>query len=287
MQEAETWDIYDVNRSRTGRIHPRGEPLPPGTYHLVVHVWVQNGRGEFLITRRAPEKSWPLLWECTGGSALAGEDSLTAALREAKEETGFALLPENGARVFAVRREDTFCDVWLFRQDVALADFVPQPGETTEARLAAPEEILRMMDAGTFFRHSFTGALLGLAMEERAVLLQREKLLICPPPGTDRAEIENLLARDFVEIASSGRICTCDEGIEALLHRAEYPPGPWKIAAYELRRLSESICLASYVLTWDARSARRTTIWRREEAQWRAVHHQGTMQAAILERKNV
>ena len=35
-------------------------------------------------------------WETTGGSALAGDDSLTAALRETKEELGIDLDPQKG-----------------------------------------------------------------------------------------------------------------------------------------------------------------------------------------------
>ncbi|MBR5797799.1 MAG: NUDIX domain-containing protein, partial [Clostridia bacterium] len=75
----------DENRRPTGRTHLRGVPLPTGDYHLVVLVLLQNDQGECLITRRAPNKGYPNMWEFTGGSALAGDDSLHAALREAKE----------------------------------------------------------------------------------------------------------------------------------------------------------------------------------------------------------
>ena len=155
----ELWDLYDARRNLTGRTHTRdhrlGDALQPGDYHLVVHVWLLNSRGEFLIDQRSPEKDmFPLMWETCGGSALAGEDSLTAALREFREEIGIALLPERGKRVLTFRREDErdFLDIWLFRQDVDPADFIPQPGETVQARFATPEEILRMMDAGEFIR---------------------------------------------------------------------------------------------------------------------------------------
>jgi 8-oxo-dGTP pyrophosphatase MutT (NUDIX family) len=119
-------------------------------------VWIVNSRGEYLITQRAPEKrAFPLLWEAPGGSVLAGEDSLAAALRETGEETGFVLRPENGALFTTWRRPDSFADVWLFRQEVSLADFVPRPGETIDARLALPGEILAMQQAGTFFRNAY------------------------------------------------------------------------------------------------------------------------------------
>jgi len=154
----EIWDIYDADRKLTGRTHVRGEPMQPGDYHLVVHVWVVNSRGEFFIDLRAPDKDFlPNMWEVCGGSALVGDDSLTAALREFQEETGIVLDPTCGECVASYRREDNlysdFVDVWLFRQDIDPADFVPQPGETVCAKLATAEEILQMHDTGIFGTH--------------------------------------------------------------------------------------------------------------------------------------
>ena len=120
----ELWDVYDAAGRKTGRVQRRGDPLAPGDCHLCVHVWIRDAAGRFLLTRRAPEKSGAGLWECTGGSALAGEDSLAAALREAKEETGIELDPRNGALLFRFSGAHYHCDVWLFRQALRLADVV-------------------------------------------------------------------------------------------------------------------------------------------------------------------
>ena len=58
-----------------------------GDYHIIVHVWKRNGKGEWLIDKRADRGSdIDGFWETTGGAAIAGDDSLAAALRETKEE---------------------------------------------------------------------------------------------------------------------------------------------------------------------------------------------------------
>ena len=86
---AEEWnDVYDENRCLTGRVHLRGTPWKAGEYGLVVCVWVYDGHGHLLLTRRAPGKSFAGTWENSGGAARAGETSRQAIARELFEETG-------------------------------------------------------------------------------------------------------------------------------------------------------------------------------------------------------
>ena len=146
MQTAkgEPWDVYDADRRLTGRIMRRGDPIAPGDYHLVVYIWTKNDAGQFLLTKRASDKGYGNLWECTGGSAVAGEDSRTAAVREVREETGLSLDPAAGERIYTYRREDAFCDVWLFRQPFDLAAVTLQAGETVDARAASKDEVLAL-----------------------------------------------------------------------------------------------------------------------------------------------
>ena len=152
---AELWDVYDAHRNKTGRIHRRGDDLAPGDYHLVVHVWIRNPQGQFLMTRRSPNKGFPLLWETTGGSALAGDDSLTAALREAKEETGLILAPEKGRIIHQLFGQDYHTDVWLFSADFTLEEVTLQEGETCDKRLSARQEILEGIVDGTIVPYSY------------------------------------------------------------------------------------------------------------------------------------
>ena len=87
-------DIYDENRNLTGKLHRRGTPWKPGEYGVVVCVWVYDGRGHLLLTRRAREKSFAGTWENSGGAVKAGETSRQAIARELYEETGIQAEPE-------------------------------------------------------------------------------------------------------------------------------------------------------------------------------------------------
>lgn len=140
----EIWDILDENKQPTGRTHRRGDPLKTGDRHLVVDVWMRRKDGRFLLTRRAPTKGYPLMWETTGGSSASGESSLQAALREAEEEAGMHLNPQQGKLIYSYMRPDHFKDVWIFDHEAELDDVVLQEGETVDARLATVNEILEL-----------------------------------------------------------------------------------------------------------------------------------------------
>ncbi|MCL2420920.1 MAG: NUDIX domain-containing protein [Defluviitaleaceae bacterium] len=152
---AEFWDIIDENGNATGRIHERGKPMKKDDYHLEVYVCIENDKGEYLISQRSPNKTFPNMWECTGGNAVAGDDSLTTALKEAKEELGISLKPQNGRMVqHRLPCGGVGCngliDVWLFRQNVDISTVVLKPDETCNVMWASRDEINRMIDEGTF-----------------------------------------------------------------------------------------------------------------------------------------
>ena len=122
-------DIYDKERNLTGRTHRRGTPWKKGEYGLVVCVWVYDGQGKLLLTRRAPEKSFAGTWENSGGAALAGENSLQAIIRELREETGIIAAAEEFELLASSRDRIAHYDFYCLRRGsdtkVAL-----QPGET-------------------------------------------------------------------------------------------------------------------------------------------------------------
>ncbi len=137
-------DIYDKDRSLTGRQHRRGTPWKRGEYGLVVCVWVYDGRGNILMTRRAPQKTFPGTWENSGGAVRAGEDSRQAIARELLEETGIRARQEE-FRLLATGR-DRFChyDFYCLRRSMD-TPVVLQPGETDAYRWVTCDEIHEMI----------------------------------------------------------------------------------------------------------------------------------------------
>ena len=139
-------DIYDKDRNLTGRTHRRGTPWRKGEYGLVVCVWVYDGKGRVLLTRRAPEKSYPHTWENSGGAAKAGETSLQAITRELFEETG--IRAEEGEFALIASGSDRNChyDFYCLHRDIPVEEVRLQPGETDGVRWATYEEVHKLIE---------------------------------------------------------------------------------------------------------------------------------------------
>lgn len=145
----ELWDLYTSDRKLTGLTHIRGQEIPAGYCHLVVHVWLRNRRGEYLISQRAANRpTFPLFWECVGGSVLQGEDSLTAALRETREEVGVELDPQKGRVVFTRTRPSDIMDVWLFDYDGPVELAQATTDEVAQAHWMTRVQVMELYEQG-------------------------------------------------------------------------------------------------------------------------------------------
>lgn len=154
----ELWDLYDAQRRLVGADHIRGEELPDNCFHLVVHVWIRNHQGQYLLSQRAADRpTFPLLWECVGGSVLKGETSLQGALREVKEEVGLTLDGPTGQVVFTKTRAivegkkyNDILDVWLFPYQGPVSLENATTREVAQVRWATPAEIAALWEQGLF-----------------------------------------------------------------------------------------------------------------------------------------
>lgn len=148
----ELWDIYDIHRTKTGRTATRGDIMGSGDYHMVVAACIFNERGRLLIQQRQPFKEgFPNLWDVTAaGSALQGETSQQAMERELREELGLALDLSKIRPNLTMNFDRGFEDFYLLERDVDTAALHLQPEEVQAVKWATLDEILTMIDAGTF-----------------------------------------------------------------------------------------------------------------------------------------
>ncbi len=157
---AEVWDVYDVNRQKTGRTIVREQSWGNEKYHLIVHVGIFNSQGQMLIQKRCHDKhAWPELWDLSaGGSALAGEESWQAAERETLEEIGLKLNLREVRPHFTINYERGFDDFYAVTMDAEIDTLTLQASEVAEAKWAALDEI-REMESRHIFVPYFPGVI--------------------------------------------------------------------------------------------------------------------------------
>ena len=108
----------------------------------------------------------------------------------------------------------------------------------------------------------------------RRHLYDLEERLAGPAARISREEAEELLADDFFEFGSSGKVVDRDKVVSGI---AMLSPNAWSIANFELTLLAEDIALVTYIATQSGRgSTLRSSIWKRAGGRWRMAFHQGT-----------
>lgn len=162
----EKWDLYDENKNMLERKAIRGEKLNKGEFHLVVNVWLENDRKELLVSQRAANRTYPLQWECTGGSALMGETSIDAAIREVKEELGIIINENSGKYIGSTLRYYPNCDdileVWLFKvENSDNQKIIIQEEEVNDAKWLSRTEIRNLYNDGKFEANAYFDKIVG------------------------------------------------------------------------------------------------------------------------------
>jgi isopentenyldiphosphate isomerase len=189
----ELWDVYDKFRHKIDKTHERGNPMQTGEYHFVTHVWIVNDNGEYLIQKRQPwKKGWPNMWDSSAaGAAQAGDDSVTAAIRETKEEIGVQINSDGMEHLFTVKFLNGFDDVWLVRENINISELKLQYEEVADAKWVTEEEIRQMVAKGEFIEVRYL---------DRLFEMTNSKLSLRKADVNDAEELLALQRRVFKKI---------------------------------------------------------------------------------------
>lgn len=153
---AEYWDLYDGAGQLTGEKHLRGTKVSGGKFHKVVHIWIQNSKGELLMQKRSDTvDNCPGEWATTGGSVQAGEEPITTAVRELAEELGLTVSAEELRYCLMVRRKDAFCYVYILNKDVPAESLSLQESEVAAVEWMTLEKVDRMVKERTMHRYVY------------------------------------------------------------------------------------------------------------------------------------
>ncbi|MBE6889458.1 MAG: NUDIX domain-containing protein [Oscillospiraceae bacterium] len=144
----EFFDLYTADRVPLGRKIQRGAPIPKGEFHIVVQIMTINNKGEILLTQRVPTKTSGGKWECSGGCAVAGENSREAAARELYEETGIRTFPDEISLEWTLTTDSMLRDFYIVNKDIPLEKIRLQSTEVCAAKWVSFERLEEMVQCG-------------------------------------------------------------------------------------------------------------------------------------------
>ena len=103
-----------------------------------------------------------------------------------------------------------------------------------------------------------------------------EERLLHPDRENDRNDLTSLLAPEFKEFCTSGRIFNIGQLSHALLTTT---PRTATMSHFYVTPLSDSSALATYHITTSNSTSHHSSIWVKRNDHWQMLFHQGTIAA--------
>ena len=111
----EYFDILDENGNKIGKTKLRSEVHRDGDWHKAIHIWIINDNGDILLQRRCATKdSNPNMLDIScAGHLIAGDDSLSGAIRELKEELNLDIPQKDLQFIKTLKRSSKYTETFI------------------------------------------------------------------------------------------------------------------------------------------------------------------------------
>ncbi len=155
--QTEELDVLDDNGNLTGKTKDRKLIHRDGDWHKAVHIWIVNDNNEILLQRRVAWKdSNPNMLDIScAGHVVAGDSSLSSAVRELSEELGIDVTPEDLRFVKRFKHQsklsptfinNEFNDMFILSTKKTVAEMKIQEEEVAEAFFVSFEKFREMVE---------------------------------------------------------------------------------------------------------------------------------------------
>lgn len=119
LDEKEFFDIYDKEGNPTNEIISREEVHQKGLWHRSVHVWIISEKKVLLQKRSLTKESYPGFWDVSAaGHISAGDDPVSTAVREVREELGLSVQKSDLKYLFSVKKQSILNDNTFFDNEI-------------------------------------------------------------------------------------------------------------------------------------------------------------------------
>lgn len=138
---SEIWSLVDSEGREVGVnwLRSERESMPEGLCHPCVEVWVMIG-DKLLLTKRHPNKSNGLKFDCPGGAVVKDESMIDGAIRELFEEVGISASADDLRLLGGLAIKKVYANSYLLRLE-SLPELKLQPSEVVGYELMTESQV--------------------------------------------------------------------------------------------------------------------------------------------------
>ena len=136
-------DLYDEKKERIGKKILRGTEIPDGYYIMIVVIFIENSKGEFLFQFTSKEKG--NIWATTGGHVKSGYDAISTAVIEVKEELGIDLDKSKFKHIFTGIKNKRIFEAFYIKQDIEISKMTLQKEEVESVKWLSKDDLRELV----------------------------------------------------------------------------------------------------------------------------------------------
>ena len=122
--------------------------LPDGKYFMIALIFIENSEGKFLMQKTSKERHSCIA--TTGGHVAFGDTGFETIIREAKEELGLELLPEDINYVDTIIYKNCHLETYYTKNDIDINSITLQESEVESVDWYSIDEINNFISSKNF-----------------------------------------------------------------------------------------------------------------------------------------
>ena len=137
-------DLYNEKKEKIGKKILRGLEIPKDYYIMIVVIFIENSKGEFLFQFTSKEKG--SIWATTGGHVKSGDNAISTAVIEVKEELGIDIDKDKLKNIFTGMKNNRIFEVFYIKEDIDINKMTLQKEEVESVRWFSKEELKKLIN---------------------------------------------------------------------------------------------------------------------------------------------
>ena len=137
-------DLYNDKKEKIGKTILRGSEIPEGNYIMIVVIFIENSKGEFLFQYTSKEKG--NVWATIGGHVKSGDDAISTAVIEVKEELGIDINKDKLKNIYTGMKNGRIFEVFYLKEDVDINSLTLQKEEVESVKWLSKEELNELIN---------------------------------------------------------------------------------------------------------------------------------------------